>query len=314
MANVSHEATEAQLEQILQFLTENGQLDERYITTHYLSSCHWMSSYIPSQSLESIQITFAFDLKDPTLSRKRVASSEPALRPTKEPNQEISYWTDLSNQSLISAAVNPPNSSNPAPTVSTSATVTEPSAPEPVPSVAGPSGLSRAQLRESEIRNRRRRKVIEPASLTATTRIVDYLVRQNRHPIPVTFPTPRLTTSGMAEYGVLPNSISNDFDAENEPELEVIRDLEQEEAERERQLILDSQTRREIQEAQMNRDERAETELLKDLELSMEAKDQLDLELELADQRLIQFGPPNKVPREFNGLIHRVYYLFLYTI
>ena len=299
MANVSHEATEAQLEKISQFLTENGQLDERYISTHFLSSCHWMSSYIPSQSLESIQITLAFDLRDPSLSRKRVASSEPALRPTKEPNHESTYWTDLSNQSLISTAPNPQNPtipSNSIPTGTPSVVAVESSGPEHISTRPGPSGLPRAR----KLRNQGRHRVVEPASLTATTRIVDYLIRKNRHPIPVTCPTPRLTNSGMAEYGVFPNSnVSDEFIDENGPELEVIRDLEQEEAEQERQLILDSQTRREIQESQKKQDERARAELLKDLELSMEAKDQMDLELEIADQRRIQFGPPNKNQREF---------------
>ena len=75
-------------------------MDPRYLGTHYLSGCQWYGAFVQNQSLECLQITLSFDLCDLTLSRKRMASSEPAFRPSKEPFQESTYWTDTSNQSL----------------------------------------------------------------------------------------------------------------------------------------------------------------------------------------------------------------------
>ena len=224
-----------QLSRILDYLMEHDQLDPRYIKTHYLSSVTWKSTFIADQSLESIQVTFAFELLDRTLSRKRVASSEPALRPNKECHHESTFWTDTSNQSLL-----------------------------PAPSQSGPSVSAHTPKRKS-------------------TRSV------------VTCMTPRLTDSGMAEYGVFSNpapvtssDFNREFEKEIEPAMEVVREIENEEEEKERQLVLDSQQRRDVELEHQNHVRVARERLVHDLQTSLATENEISTESEIQYQRLLE--------------------------
>ena len=280
------EASAIQLCAIYDHLVANNQLDPRYESTYYLSSCLWLSAFISDQSLESIQITFAFDLKDPRFSRKRVASSDPVYRPSKGPLQESTYWTDTSNQSLMPRAT-ATTESNPGP--STSTTI---SSKIPRPNLPGASASNLSFMPELLSSG-------DPSITGGKNSFASSSKRRNR--AVVSTRTPRLTDSGMAEYGVFSNPArSEDYG----PELEVIRDLEKEEEEIERQLILDSQTRREVEKSQVNQVQRAHQQLIHDLEMSLDAKDQADEELEAQHQTMLRNSRHVAKSNDYSGKRH----------
>ena len=61
-----------QLEQVYQYLLDHDQIDPRYIDTHRLSACRWISEYLAQQSLTAVTISFHFNL----INRKRMASTD----------------------------------------------------------------------------------------------------------------------------------------------------------------------------------------------------------------------------------------------
>ena len=231
-------------------------MDGRYLRTHYLSSVIWKSTFITDQSLESIQITFAFE-SNKAFSRKRVASSEPALRPSKELHQDSTFWTDPSHQSLVSG----------------------PSHAEQLAPVPAPQETPKRK----------------------STRSV------------VTCMTPKLTDSGMAEYGVFsaPNVSSSDFNREFdraiEPAMEVVREIEREEEENERQLVLESQQRRALENQQQDQILQNRARMLQELQTSMAAEDELATETEIQHQRQLDSSRRAVAPADLS----REYFSFI---
>ena len=271
-------ATRAQLTLIFEYLLENRQVDARYLGTHYLSGCQWFGAYVASQSLESLQISFAFDLCDLTLSRKRIASSEPAYRPAKEPFQESMYWTDTSNQSLqrhaasasedkgMDQSESEKRAKTSAPTIPTTATATT-------------SVTAIATATEQTVPN-------EPEANEIPT--VPSYMRPTA--VVVTCRTPRLTDSGMAEFiqnsspDVSLSQADREFEEDIAPSMDVIRELEQEEAERERQLILDSQTRREVEaDHHQNQSRSTQSQIAEQIREAMATSVTLEMEADIRE-------------------------------
>ena len=277
---------------VQEYLLEHQQIDTRYLGTHYLTSCQWYGAYVSNQSLECLQITFAFDLCDLTLSRKRLASSEPAYRPSKEPFQESSYWTDMSNQSLHMAAFGTATGSrlnqkkvtkSTAETATTATTLATSTAPTPAVTSVDVSNPS---------------YVHDGANATTVPTLPTYM---RPTAVVVTCPTPRLTNSGMAEFFQVSSPVlssgelDKDYEENIAPSMEVIRELENEEAEKERQLVLDSQTRREVEEQHQNQSRQYQRQLSNDIRNSMEAGVVLDTESEIRQRGFYESGHPSNV-------------------
>ena len=271
-------------------------MDSRYLGTHYLSGCQWFGAYVSNQSLECIQISFAFDLCDLTLSRKRMASSEPAHRPSKEPFQESVYWTDTSNQSLHRSDPRTTGGKKTSSTdvekgdknVDSATAVVAPTTTKPTSSTTEPT--TPAVTIEPNVPDEMQNEVpVLPPYMRPTAVIV-------------TCRTPRLTDSGMAEFiqtsspDVSLSQADRDFEEDIAPSMEVIREIEQEEAEKERQLILDSQTRREIEIEHQNQSRSAQRQLTNDIRESMAAGAALEMETEIQQRGFYESPRQNRRP------------------
>ena len=75
--------------------------------------------------------------------------------------------------------------------------------------------------------------------------------------------------------------LDKEFEEDIAPSVEVIREIEDEEAEKERQMILDSQTRREFERQQHDQAHRVQRQMSNDLQVSMEANAALEVEADV---------------------------------
>ena len=283
---VTHDAGALQLVKIHEYLVKNDQLDPRYTSSHYLSSCQWSGAFIKCQRLESFQISFGFELCDLSLSRKRLASSEPAFRPAKEPNNDTSYWTDTSDQSLHQGLL----------PVTTRRTVRNQMTQATSPLIETRPTVSTAITATNDVplEYRQDSPLCVPPGMGPTATIV-------------TCRTPRLTDSGMAEFVLNcsppPNSeqMEKEYEENIAPSIEVLRELEQEEAEIERQMILDSQTRRDIENQRVTNQNR----FIHELNVSSEAQNELEMESELRHERVLSMGRRAVQPADMTRKYHR---------
>ena len=88
-------ANAEQVTRIHEYLLANELVDARFIETHRLNVCRWNSTYISSQKLNSVHITFSWISLNPVLSRKRVASADGGPKSKKAPFNDPEYNLDL---------------------------------------------------------------------------------------------------------------------------------------------------------------------------------------------------------------------------